>query len=364
MLRHPKINRRGWIATWLQHRRRKRANGLLPAPVLRTQYPDLLVWNWSLANPSKWNVWQSTNGGVSYFLVGDYWAYGALRQFAPDGGSELYFVVGVDESGNEVTGRSNPARPDDALLPAPVLRAAYPTMMAWDWTPSNPYRWNVWMSLNGGGSYTLIEDYWTAGSNRTFAPDGGSELYFIVGVDANGVEITERSNSVRPDDAILPAPVLSAVYPGAVVWTWDLANPDCWRVFVDGSQYDDLGGESRSFTPEDAGASVVIVGLDGDGNEITERSNAVVAGSFTSPTFHLAGAEAPERLRWYGGQNDPSSTVTIDYYNTQDECWENVVEEQAYSAGFILRTASGTNYRIRQVTPNGYAFGNEATCIW
>ena len=44
------------------------------------------------------------------------------------------------------------------------------------------------------------------GDARQFAPDGGSEFYFIVGVDAAGVEITERSNWIRPDDAVPPVP--------------------------------------------------------------------------------------------------------------------------------------------------------------
>jgi hypothetical protein len=103
----------GWLATWLQDRRRARQK--LPAPVLRPLYPSLLVWDWNLTNPYKWNVWMSLDSGASYFLVEDYWAYGAARQFAPDGGSELYFIVGVDEVGREITHRSNIVRPDDAL---------------------------------------------------------------------------------------------------------------------------------------------------------------------------------------------------------------------------------------------------------
>ena len=116
---HP-LSRRGWLATWLQDRRRARQK--LPAPVLRTQYPSLLAWDWNLANPFKWNVWQSLDGGASYILIEDYWAYGAARQFSPDGGSELHFIVGVDASGKEITHRSNAVRPDDATAPnAPVI---------------------------------------------------------------------------------------------------------------------------------------------------------------------------------------------------------------------------------------------------
>jgi len=37
--------------TWLANERRK--HRLLPAPVLRAAYPDLLQWDWDLPNPYK-----------------------------------------------------------------------------------------------------------------------------------------------------------------------------------------------------------------------------------------------------------------------------------------------------------------------
>ena len=57
------------------------------------------------------------------------------------------------------------------------------------------------MSMDGGNSYFLVEDYWGYGDARQFAPDGGGELYYIVGIDDSGREITKHSNIVRPDDA-------------------------------------------------------------------------------------------------------------------------------------------------------------------
>lgn len=203
------LKRSRWLATWLQGRRRKRQGKLLRAPVLRAAFPDLLRWDWSLPNPFKWNVWMSLDNGASWMLVEDYWMYGDARQFAPDGGSELYYIVGIDQTGKEITQHSNIIRPDDALMPAPVLRAAYPSLLQWDWTLTNPFKWNVWMSLDNGANYMLVEDYWAYGSARQFAPDGGSEFYYIVGVNQAGQEITEHSNAVRPDDA--PAPVAAPV---------------------------------------------------------------------------------------------------------------------------------------------------------
>jgi hypothetical protein len=113
-----------WLALWAQNRRRRRlrlAPSLLPAPVLRSEYPDKLAWDWNLANPYKWNVWQSLDGGVTYILSDGYWMYGDARQFAPDAPGELHFIVGVDASGNEITERSNAVRPDEALPPIDLL---------------------------------------------------------------------------------------------------------------------------------------------------------------------------------------------------------------------------------------------------
>jgi len=87
------------------------------ALVLSPKYPDLLVWKWNHPDPYRWNVYISLDGGKTYFLIEDYWAYGNKRQFAPDGGSEWMYIVGVDQSGKEVTKHSNAVRPDDAPVP-------------------------------------------------------------------------------------------------------------------------------------------------------------------------------------------------------------------------------------------------------
>ena len=128
----PKIDRRGWLALWAQHRRRRRHH-LLPAPVLRAAYPDLLQWDWELPNPFRWLVYVSLHDGTGWLHPDDYWMYGNARQFAPDGGSELHYIVGVDEFGNEVTERSNAVRPDDA--PAPPT---FHTNLAGYWKMDDP----------------------------------------------------------------------------------------------------------------------------------------------------------------------------------------------------------------------------------
>lgn len=87
------------------------------------------------------------------------------------------------------------------LMPAPRLYAKYPTTLVWKWHHENPYRWNVYISIDDGITFFLIEDYWHYGYSRSFAPDGGSSYMYIVGVDIYGNEVTRHSNIVRPDDA-------------------------------------------------------------------------------------------------------------------------------------------------------------------
>jgi hypothetical protein len=164
----PTIDRRGWLATWLQKRRRGRQHKLLPAPVLVAQYPTQVVWTWDYANPYRWNAYLSLNNGVTWQF--DDWKTGDARMYAPDGGSSLILIVGVDESGNEITERSNAVRPDDAPLPlqAPVLiDAGYawnantpPTVdmeisFSFDSGSYPPASLEIWESRDGG-EFTLL----------------------------------------------------------------------------------------------------------------------------------------------------------------------------------------------------------------
>jgi hypothetical protein len=190
-LASPSQRRRAWLALWAQNQRRARRE-----PVL-SLVAGALNWSWPWADPAGWDIYQSHDGGVTFVREEAGWP-GNLREYAPADGTLPTFLVGVNAGGNEVTARSN------LVQPAPWLRAEYPSALAWDWDLANPDRWHVWMSLDGGGTWTLLEDYWAPGAARTFAPDGGSQKYFVVGVDAAGREVTGRSNVVRPDDAVAP----------------------------------------------------------------------------------------------------------------------------------------------------------------
>ncbi len=151
--------------TWLANHRRHR---LLPAPVLRAAYPDLLRWDWDLPNPYKWNVWMSMDGGISYFLVEDYWGYGDARQFAPDGGGELYYIVGIDDTGREITQHSNIVRPDDAPVP-PNLHDG---LLAY-WSMDSPDTSEP--DLSGNNNYLQSDASPKVGGIRGMAYDAGGD---------------------------------------------------------------------------------------------------------------------------------------------------------------------------------------------
>ena len=193
MMTLPTNNLRIRLALLAQKRGRARRHRLLPAPVLRPVYPSLLQWDWALANPFRWNVWQSLDNGVTWTLIADYWADGSARQFAPDGGSERYFIVGVNELGRELTEHSNIVRPDDAPLPDPNA----PGLLTGDyyWNRTTPgyadvgLTWSfdhgphpvasleLWASVNSAG-YSLLA---TVPSSNTsvFYPNATSVPIFV-----------------------------------------------------------------------------------------------------------------------------------------------------------------------------------------
>ena len=117
----PHIDRRAWLALWAQKRRRHRLFVpvlfvLLPAPVLVATYPSLATWEWNEADPAAWYAYHQINGEGEFefddFVTGD------RRQYAPDGGQQPMFIVGVNAGGNEITERSNVVVPDLAISPA------------------------------------------------------------------------------------------------------------------------------------------------------------------------------------------------------------------------------------------------------
>ena len=129
------------------------------------------------------------------------------------------------------------------LLPAPVLTAAYPDLAVWTWDYPDPAYWYAYHQHAAGEPFTY--DDRGAGTDRQYAPDGGQYWMFIVGVDANGKEITERSNAVRPEDAqppvLLDAPTLVSLGTIAGDTTWRAVAPvavDDWQFCTTDTAFD------------------------------------------------------------------------------------------------------------------------------
>ena len=291
------------------NKRRRAVDPLTKSPVLRAVYPDKLAWDWDYAWQSDgWDFYKSTDGGVTWTKVGAMTILFETREIVPADQSALYAVVLAGDDGTEMSARSNGVHPTDGKMVAPVLSPLYPSKLSWVWNLTDPYRWNVWMSLDNGISWTLVEDYWTPGTDREFGPDGGSQTYFIVGVDNAGKEITERSNAVRPDDAPRP---LSAwtVNPYDIFWFWNHANPYQWRVLwrLDaGHEWNFTSdwwhwGSARKFVPDGDTGDFCVVGVDDRGVEVTQRSN-IVHFPGTAPVLT---ATPPYTLAWTWSLPEP-----------------------------------------------------------
>jgi hypothetical protein len=124
-----------------------------------------------------------------------------------------------------------------------VLTAAYPDLAVWTWDYPDPAYWYAYHQHAAGEPFTY--DDHGAGTDRQYAPDGGQYPMFIVGVDANGKEITERSNAVRPEDAqppvVLDAPTLVSLGTVAGDTTWRAVAPvavDDWQFCTTDNVFD------------------------------------------------------------------------------------------------------------------------------
>ena len=237
------INRCGWLACWLQKRRRARQHKLLPAPVLVAQYPSLAVWEWSYANPVRWNAYNSLDEGVTYRFDG--WVTGSIRQYAPDGGDHLMFIVGVDANGIEITERSNAIRPDDAEQPdslnAPFLVSLGEVLSETTWRAVAPQAVDDWQFCTADTAYNPGEitfDQWIEGAD---SPDTAfvtaSTTAATVTMDFTycaaryRVEATWSNWTAIVDRTVIPPPApvvttFTVVDNGGMIdmniaWTWD-----------------------------------------------------------------------------------------------------------------------------------------------
>lgn len=151
------------------------------------------------------------------------------------------------------------------LLPAPVLVPQYPSLAVWEWNYPNPAFWYAYHQVIGLHNNEFFFDEETLGTSRQYAPDGGQHYMFIVGVDENGNEITERSNAIRPEDAVAPNNLLNSLVSH---WRLDEAS---------GVRYDAHGTNHLSDTnsvPSVAGKLGNAADFDGDTNYLSCASNA------------------------------------------------------------------------------------------
>ena len=117
--------------------------------------------------------------------------------------TNLHFPLHISQSEITIQGQNYHNDKKEAgarLLPAPKLIPADPTILRWKWDHKNPFRWNAYLSFDGGITY--IFDDFVYGTARQYSPDGGTSLYYIVGVDQFGNEVTKHSNSVKADDIV------------------------------------------------------------------------------------------------------------------------------------------------------------------
>jgi hypothetical protein len=77
----------------------------LSAPVATSLIATEIEWTWALANPDSWNVYISTDGGITYVLSDN--VGGATRSDNGFSSGVLAYVQGIDSIGNPVTAPSN-----------------------------------------------------------------------------------------------------------------------------------------------------------------------------------------------------------------------------------------------------------------
>ncbi|MEI8288897.1 MAG: LamG domain-containing protein [Verrucomicrobiota bacterium] len=188
------------------YRRRGSNASTEPKPFLEISAngSQALIYIDAAVQPSEWRT-QHCPDGVSWGDFTSTFAGSNTSLMVDTMVFEYVRIRGFDAEGNAVTDFSNAVF---VLQPPPVLGAELETsILNWTWgdnETTDPFRWNVWMSLDGGLSFFLAEDYWATGSARSFSPDGGSETYFVVGVDEDGNEVTLRSNRICPDEVPPP----------------------------------------------------------------------------------------------------------------------------------------------------------------
>jgi len=192
-------------------------------------------------------------------------------------------------------------------------------------------------------------DDFVAGTDRQYAPDGGQHPMCIVGVDANGREVTERSNRVRPDDALIPAPFLTATGTDAIGWTWVANDPWGFNVYQspDGGitwtlvEYS-LPGEWREYAVGNAALPTLVVAINGADVEISGRSNSVIPAEFGMLPPSLAGGLAGY---WDGDSDTDLVGEVMIAAPSEYSTWGAGVDESWNDRPYAAVTSSGDRFQ-------------------
>jgi len=184
-----KINRRGWLATWL-HKRQQARRG----PVLAAMSPALIVWQWSSVNPVGWNIYVGYDG-TNYHLAAS--VAGNVFQYAVQEASAWTYIVGVDGNGNETTAHSNAVRPIEAVNPANVivLSSDGHGHLTWTLNFNSVFGFNIYLSADG-----VTWGHTFDGADGRSVDESGAAGYFrICQCDWDGMDILPYSNVVYSD---------------------------------------------------------------------------------------------------------------------------------------------------------------------
>lgn len=88
-------------------------------------------------------------------------------------------------------------------MPAPALRRD-DVGIYWDWGWNPTGGWNIYQSFDGGVTFQVEEEAFTAAA-RSYAPADNTLPTFIVGMNADGSEATGRSGVVTPERPSVPS---------------------------------------------------------------------------------------------------------------------------------------------------------------
>ena len=254
---------------------------------------------------------------------------------------EYVRIRGFDADGNPVTEFSNALFVPIAT--APVLSGVLETSVlnwTWDVEMPDPVRWNIWQSTDDGATFFLMEDYWAAGSARTFSPDGGSEIYFVVGVDAAGTEMTLRSNQICPDEC-------SPSTPPAQGFTGNYYNSPEYSTIDDGSTVVAANGSGGNGTYTFSGGSAwneygdwLFPSNDNDGNPVWQICLQYNTDMYWSDSWNPIDPSGTYNFRYNGGPTVSIGAISTTYHPAVSEDRFSWTDNSGGTVTFRIRALS------------------------